>query len=240
MSSVIKYFLNPHPEDVNAKNLAEHLQNEFHELKKHFMPIIYEQDKVDPNDPNFENIRSELNRTLNYILGYIYIDLRSIETCSHSGMPIPDFSSLIPPREQWPIDEYEVNEEEYKNIKLPNILKAESEENTNDKQKPKPYGPKGFPTRIKFSADLTKCVNEIFKSKQIPIHYEYTREEKITDEIAANLASTFLNLRISMASFLQKHSGDANFKTIVSASSKQSLQLHLIGKMKCLTHYINL
>ena len=52
MSSVMNYFLNPYPKDNNAKKLSEHLQEEFHKLKEHFIPMVYEQNKIDPNDPN--------------------------------------------------------------------------------------------------------------------------------------------------------------------------------------------
>ena len=137
-------------------------------------------------------------------------------------MLIPDFSLLILPHEQWPIDEYEVNEEEYQNIKLLNVLKAESEENTNDKQKQKPYGPVGFPSRLKFDDDLTKCVNVIFAREKIPITYEFTSQEEIQPNIAqktqeiwntgngfiADNQKIFLISRVSMASFLQEHLGD--------------------------------
>ena len=213
-SCFIKFFLNPKiqkdGEDkypITAEDIASWLQSQFHQMKKYFLPIIYDQNHCDASQDGFDE--DYIKENINDILKYQKVNLQSNETYSQSSMRIPDFSSLLIPHDCWPLYSYEVNEEEYKNIKIPNVLSHATSENDNKEE----YGPNPFPKKIKFQNDLKIEINKKLAEKNLP-SFEFPRPGKImiSPEISKvcddiwNVESRFISRYVNSAFMLLWHS----------------------------------
>ena len=216
-SAVIQTLLNINQTDIHIPDFVEHLQHEFDVISSSLRDYIIAQNTFSEDDcpardsetkKKLEDRCDEILTILNQHLSYKF---QNNETyyISPSIQELPDLHSILLHKYYWNVDIEEVNVEDYKDIKIynyHNMIREDSNEEQNIKEKKDKYGPvSGEYIILTFMNDFTKCLEELLAKHKMNTKLKYGMKLTEFSEETEKLYRKFYICAIQKTNFNTYH-----------------------------------